>query len=1519
MKAVSVALLCMVCGMSTAQQSIKKLQTISTIASVGDRVFFSASEGEHGEELWLTDGTTEGTVLVKDINSGYYASNPTELTNFNGKLFFTATTAQFGPELWTSDGTAAGTVLVKDVTANVNANGPAFLKVFKNHLYFSALEGFYKSDGTAAGTVKIDDFDYYYVNSVKIGDNYLYYTTNSQYEFKRTDGTTVTTMAFPETDDGMYFHSLHTVGNKLFVVMASSYEQVIELYLYQENTSSWQLIKDYHAPIYGDQKITNFAPVGDRLFFNFRSEYENETPTDELWVTDGTINGTIKLRSTRWEYYTSNSAMDCFVNYKDALYFRAGSQDGNSLWKSDGTPEGTVKVHDVKVAGYTYSPYGLTQPVVSNGLLWFTGAYGQWSYDTELWRSDGTTEGTNLYADLKEDGSSDPTLLTNANDKTIYFTTKESSFASTLWNTSPSPKLVMETSGGVRVPHGILWNGLNDGQAQGCIKVPLVVHNIGYEPLALSDAVVTGTDFYLDGSLPEFLSPDEKVTIVLYFKPISAGTKSGEFFIRSNDPNTPRYLIKLGGSMTESQVKQICKDFDGDMTKIIKATPGEKTIKISKNLIEEKLPALSPVGTLSLPGSSEPVTYALVSGEGATDNNLFAIQGNHLVTARAFNYDIKNLYTVRIKATTSGSSVEEMFSIGIIDKTSSLVPEDCKTIFENLNYVLTDIEFNSAGVLFAITHDGRILRSTDEGINWMFLNHGNWGQLTRIFFKGNTGYITGDFALLKSTDNGETWFQLYLPTEAIYVTPITAFFLDESRGFVTLGDGSLFYTDDGGRSWDTRIKGNSSEVLHDPWFFDENNGFALSGGSNLKKTVNGGKTWDYVNVVQSPPQWTSLFFLNDKDGFITSFYKLYRTKDGGKTWTEVPDVFYGDALYRIEFTDNKNGYLFGGSYSSALITTADGGNSWELKTLYAGYGGISGITKSSTGKLFTAHRGYSGLGRSINYSVDDGATWTPLDELQTEDFFKVDFITEDVGLLISQSGQYKTTNKGMTWKKFYWPKPVYNFHYFDENNALLSDGYIIYKTTDGGVTMNEVLVTTSSPDPYYAPAGQLYAVTDDLIFSYSDYSLYRSLDGGDHWQLMGYDYDFYARDMHLLSANVGYRMELFGSIEKTVDGGTTWELIFERHPLSSDPYHSIFFVNENIGYKAGKKFAKTTDGGVTWTTIYTNFIGDVFDLYFSDQLHGYAATRYKQLYETFDGGLTWNEIFLGSSWQQDGLSSIQHKHGNIYLAGAGGFIGQVNNTGKKPVQPGYVVGPEVVCAGDTHAYFLSNNYSVNYQWNVSGAVVNDEGARAYVHFPNAGDYTFTINNSNECGVSEPRVQTVNVIKLPELEFTGPEMVETMAPVRYDVTNVDDDLQFQWKITGAKSFTNESVPYSTVTWDANTSEDAAVQVFVSDPSSGCSLTGRLDVTLEIVLGVEEQIEEVITIYPNPTPSEVTVKSRINEPLVITLYSSGGEQYFTNELAPAVESKLQLQHLPAGLYLLEITNTKGNKITKKIIKQ
>lgn len=164
------------------------------LINVNGTLFFQGTDGE----LWKSDGTTAGTMLVKDINVGTSASGPTYLTNVNGTLYFAATeggSGTSGRELWKSDGTTAGTVLVKDAYPGGNNSDPNNLFAVNNTLYYSATDGtngreLWKSDGTIAGTVMVKDINPNAANSISPTPPSSYYFTNinDTLFFSATDG-----------------------------------------------------------------------------------------------------------------------------------------------------------------------------------------------------------------------------------------------------------------------------------------------------------------------------------------------------------------------------------------------------------------------------------------------------------------------------------------------------------------------------------------------------------------------------------------------------------------------------------------------------------------------------------------------------------------------------------------------------------------------------------------------------------------------------------------------------------------------------------------------------------------------------------------------------------------------------------------------------------------------------------------------------------------------------------------------------------------------------------------------------------------------------------------------------------------------------------------------------------------------------------------------------------------------------------------------------------------------------------
>src|SRR5688572_16045796 len=58
--------------------------------AIAGTYYFAADDGINGRELWKSDGTAAGTVMIKDIHLGPSSSSPANLTNVGGTLYFTA-------------------------------------------------------------------------------------------------------------------------------------------------------------------------------------------------------------------------------------------------------------------------------------------------------------------------------------------------------------------------------------------------------------------------------------------------------------------------------------------------------------------------------------------------------------------------------------------------------------------------------------------------------------------------------------------------------------------------------------------------------------------------------------------------------------------------------------------------------------------------------------------------------------------------------------------------------------------------------------------------------------------------------------------------------------------------------------------------------------------------------------------------------------------------------------------------------------------------------------------------------------------------------------------------------------------------------------------------------------------------------------------------------------------------------------------------------------------------------------
>ena len=116
------------------------MQQVASIKNTNGTTFFVADDGINGQELWKTDGTNAGTMLVKDINVGSTGSSPFNLFVSNNKVFFRADDGINGMELWVSDGTAAGTIMLKDIFVGAQSGAPTSFTDYNGQVVFSASE-----------------------------------------------------------------------------------------------------------------------------------------------------------------------------------------------------------------------------------------------------------------------------------------------------------------------------------------------------------------------------------------------------------------------------------------------------------------------------------------------------------------------------------------------------------------------------------------------------------------------------------------------------------------------------------------------------------------------------------------------------------------------------------------------------------------------------------------------------------------------------------------------------------------------------------------------------------------------------------------------------------------------------------------------------------------------------------------------------------------------------------------------------------------------------------------------------------------------------------------------------------------------------------------------------------------------------------------------------------------------------------------------------------------------------------
>ncbi len=336
---------------------------------VGHRAVFSADDGVHGREWWATDGTTDGTLLLKDINPGAKGQSIVHRgVVHGGKLYFYGWDESNYVQLWVTDGTSAGTEML---TTEKGYNSATTLEYqiihYKDRMYFTKEtiahgKELWVSDGTREGTTLFKDI--YPGHDVGINSSW---PTN-----------------------------YHVLNDKL-LFFAYSAEGGFGQYLYETDGTSTGTKQIKKVSIFSDSD-SFLTPFKDKLYF------QGSNPADpsfgwELWVTDGSEAGTrmVKDINPGWE----SSRPGNMLSLGNRLIFQARTNTaGREPWVTDGAESGTQMLSDLTpgaISGYPSQFVKLGSKAYFIGSInEVTGYLNRQYRDFQLIETDGTPLGTKI-------------------------------------------------------------------------------------------------------------------------------------------------------------------------------------------------------------------------------------------------------------------------------------------------------------------------------------------------------------------------------------------------------------------------------------------------------------------------------------------------------------------------------------------------------------------------------------------------------------------------------------------------------------------------------------------------------------------------------------------------------------------------------------------------------------------------------------------------------------------------------------------------------------------------------------------------------------------------------------------------------------------------------------------------------------------------------------------------------------------------------------------------------------------
>jgi photosystem II stability/assembly factor-like uncharacterized protein len=410
--------------------------------------------------------------------------------------------------------------------------------------------------------------------------------------------------------------------------------------------------------------------------------------------------------------------------------------------------------------------------------------------------------------------------------------------------------------------------------------------------------------------------------------------------------------------------------------------------------------------------------------------------------------------------------------------------------------------------------------------------------------------------------------------------------------------------------------------------------FYFSGaGGGIWKTADAGRTWRPVGDSLPPaigalavaPSAPDTIYVGT--GQVAPRYDVaagrgvFKTTDGGKTWTSLGLAGTRD-IGRI-WVDPRNpdvvvvaalGHLFGPNPERGIYRSTDGGKSWV---------------------------------HALAINADTGVVDLAADPTNPN-------------LLYAAAWQMR----GRPWLSYFEPPA--------------GPGSAVYRSRDGGATWTK-LAGNGWPQ---GPLGRIgLAVTHTsqgtriyaTVASEADGGVWRSDDGGDHWQRVNADADtfgiWYFSRLTADPRNPDIVYSAGQSIRRSADGGKTWTII--KGAPGGDDYHFLWINPEHPDHwitASDQGAVVTIDGGKTWSSWYNQPTGQFYHLaadnrfpywiYSGQQDSGTVGTASRSDY----GAITFRDWHPVGGDERDYMLPDPDNPALVFGSGMGGRVSRYDGT-----------------------------------------------------------------------------------------------------------------------------------------------------------------------------------------------------------------------------------------------------------------